>query len=170
MESETEKLAQTCARREETIERGLEFVGLEPERAGFAFVGDATTGVDQVHPVGPAGVGLFGRVAELVEDRLDFDSELADARSGDDRALVFVFGAGEYDFIFNIALHLPEVARMRLGDVDDEKLDSIAEFVVELVECGNLPPEGRSRIAAENQHNRSLLSGKGTQLHVAGFV
>jgi hypothetical protein len=62
--------------------------------------------------------------------------------------------------LFNIALHLPDVAGMRLGDVDDQERDLISVLVVELVEGRNLPPEGRSSIASKDKHNRAALGGQ----------
>ena len=55
-------------------------------------------------------------------------------------------------------------------DIDHQELDAIAEFVVELVEGGNLPPEGRSGITAEDQHDGALLSGEGTELDMVALV
>jgi hypothetical protein len=46
---------------------------------------------------------------------------------------------------------------MGFGDVDDQETRAVLVLLVELVEGGNLPPEGRSSIAAENQHNWLLL-------------
>jgi hypothetical protein len=52
---------------------------------------------------------------------------------------------------------LPDVARVGLGDVDDEKVHPVFELLVKLVERGNLPPEWRSRVTAKDQYNRLAL-------------
>jgi hypothetical protein len=39
---------------------------------------------------------------------------------------------------------------MRLLNIDQIELDSILVFLIDPVERGNLPPEGRSSIAAKN--------------------
>jgi hypothetical protein len=57
-------------------------------------------------------------------------------------------------------LHLPDVAGMRFGDVDHQERDLLSVLLVELVESGNLPPEGRSSVAAEDEHNRLALRDK----------
>jgi hypothetical protein len=49
---------------------------------------------------------------------------------------------------------------VRLGDVNHEKRDSVAELFVKLVEGGNLPPEGRSSVASKDQHDRTILRGQ----------
>ena len=58
---------------------------------------------------------------------------------------------------------MPQVAGMRFADVHHVERDLILILFVELVESGNLPPERRSRVAAENQHNR-FLAAHGRQL------
>jgi hypothetical protein len=45
---------------------------------------------------------------------------------------------------------------MRFENVDDQKRDPVAVLVIKLVEGGNLPPEGRSGVAAKDQHDRFL--------------
>jgi hypothetical protein len=48
---------------------------------------------------------------------------------------------------------------VRLDDVDDQERDLLVVLVIELVEGGNLPPKGRSSVAAEDKHDR-LLCGE----------
>ncbi len=55
--------------------------------------------------------------------------------------------------IVDVALHLPDVGRMRLGDVDDVESNTVLILLVKLVERGNLPAKWRSSVAAENQRN-----------------
>jgi hypothetical protein len=45
---------------------------------------------------------------------------------------------------------------MGFENVDNEKSDAIAVLVIEFIEGRNLPPEGRSSVAAEYQHHRFL--------------
>ena len=47
---------------------------------------------------------------------------------------------------------------MSFLNVDEEELYLIFVFVIELVKRGNLPPKGRSGIAAEYQHDRFFSS------------
>ena len=49
---------------------------------------------------------------------------------------------------------------MGFEDVDDQKRDVVSILIVELVEGGNLPPEGRSGVAAEDEDD-GLLCGEG---------
>ena len=45
---------------------------------------------------------------------------------------------------------------MCLFDVDDVESGAVAITAVQIVEGGNLPPEGRSSVAAEDQHDGAL--------------
>ena len=45
---------------------------------------------------------------------------------------------------------------MGFENVDDQESDALSVIVVELVEGGNLPPERRSRVAAEYEYDRLL--------------
>jgi hypothetical protein len=50
---------------------------------------------------------------------------------------------------------------MRLGDVDNQKRNLILVLLIQLVESGYLPPEGRSGVAAEDEHHGLALRVKG---------
>ena len=58
---------------------------------------------------------------------------------------------------------------MRFGDVDDQEGDLVPIFVVELVEGRNLPPEGRSSVASENQDD-GLPRIQGRELNFVALV
>jgi len=79
------------------------------------------------------------------------------------------FRAGEDYLVLDVALHLPDVAGMRFEDVDHQERDAISILIVELVEGGNLPPEGRSSVAAENEDNR-LLCREGGKLNAPALI
>ncbi len=66
-------------------------------------------------------------------------------------------------------MRLPDIARVRLDDVDDEERDPVTVLVVEFVEGRNLPPEGRSGIAAEDEHDW-LFGSERSQLDIGGFI
>ena len=58
---------------------------------------------------------------------------------------------------------------MRFQNVDHEERDFAVVVVIELVEGGNLPPEGRSSVAAEYQDDRRV-GGEGGELDAISFV
>src|ERR1019366_5658719 len=55
-------------------QRRAQFFRLKAERTRFGLVGDMTRCVDQVKTIGPAGEGLFGRVAEFIDHRGNLDA------------------------------------------------------------------------------------------------
>lgn len=58
---------------------------------------------------------------------------------------------------------------MRLSDVDHEEADLLSILLVELVQGGNLPPERRSGVTAEDQHGWLSLR-EGRELNLRTFV
>jgi hypothetical protein len=147
----------------------LQIFRLESKRARFALVDHLPGCIDQVKAIRPSGVRLFGCVIETVEQGGELDSQITDTASGDCGSFFLVFRAGEDDFVFDVALHLPNVAGMRLEDVDGVEGDPIFILIVELVEGRNLPPEGRSGVAAKDEDDR-LFAAKRTELHVGRFI
>jgi hypothetical protein len=138
----------------------LQRFGIEPEGSWFALVRHVAGRVDQVKAVWPCRVRLFRGVAEFIEHGRNIDPELADAGTRDETAFFFAPRTGEDNIVLNIALHLPDVAGVRLGDVHHQERDLLSILLIELVEGRNLPPEGRSSVASEDQHHRLSLSGK----------
>jgi hypothetical protein len=64
----------------------------------------------------------------------------------------------EDNFVAYIALHLPDVAGMRFEDVNGIELRLVSELLIQLIESGNLPPERRSSVTAEDEHNRFAVA------------
>jgi hypothetical protein len=135
-----------------------QLIRFKPKGTRFAFECNAALGVDQVNAIRPARVGLFRRIAKLVEHRWKLYAEFPHASPGDEYAIFFSFRAGKNNLVFDIALHLPDVAGMRLRDVNNQESNTIVILLVELIQGRNLPPERRSRIAAEYQdHGLPLI-------------
>ena len=75
----------------------------------------------------------------------------------------------EQNTFLHVALHLPNIARVRLIDVNNEERDPVLILLIQLVERGNLPAKGRSSVTAEDENNR-LPAPKGRQADRAGMV
>ena len=136
---------------------GGEFICFEAKRPRFTLVCHSAILVEQVNAVGPTGVSLLCRIAKLIEDSRKFDSQFPYASPGNQRALLFILRTGEDYLVLDVALHLPDVAGMRLSDVHDQERNFVLVLIVKLVEGGNLPPEGRSGVAAKDHDYRLLL-------------
>jgi hypothetical protein len=154
----------------ELLQSGLQVVGFESEGAGLAFVDNAAGGVDQVEAIGPGRVGGFGGIAEFVEHRRNFDAKFAYAGSGNRAAFLFIARAGKNDAVFDVALHLPDVARVRLRDVDYEEPDFVLILVVKTIESGDLPSEGWSSVTAEDEDDWLFLACERRKLNLAGLI
>jgi len=157
-------------RRDGSLYRGLQLVGAEAEGSGPAFIGHTARGINQVEAIWPCRVRALGRVAKFVENRGNFNSQLAHARSGHERAFFFTARTGEEDLFLHIALRLPDVGGMRFGDVDHEECDATSIFLIELVEGRNLPPEGRSGVASKYEYDWLLLGCEGRKLYLCGLI
>jgi hypothetical protein len=59
---------------------------------------------------------------------------------------------------------------MGLGDIDDQESDFASILLVELIQGGNLPPEGRSGVTAKDQHHRLSLGSEFGKLHHGALV
>jgi hypothetical protein len=136
---------------------GLQLVWLKSERPGLALVSHFAAAIDQIDSVRPCGVCGLGRIPELVQQGWHFYTKLPDTRSCQRSSFVFTARTGKDDVVFEVILRLPDVARVGLGDVDDEKVHPVFELLVKLVEGGNLPPERRSGVTAKDQYNRLAL-------------
>jgi hypothetical protein len=124
---------------------------MKSKRARFALVSDATVGPNKVQSIRPPGVCSFGMVVESIDQGREFDAKSSNACTGHQGALLLIAGAAEQNFIANIALHLPDVRRMRFKDVDRIEIDLAFVLLRQLVQGGNLPPKGRSSVAAEDE-------------------
>lgn len=124
---------------------------MEAVGAWSAFEGDAALFVDEVEAIGPGGIGFLGGVVDGVDEGGDLDVQAADAGTGDGFAFGGGFGIGVDDLLAFVDGELPSVAGVGLLDVDDVEGGAILVSVEEGIEGGNLPPEGRSSVAAEDE-------------------
>lgn len=128
---------------------------MEAVRARSAFESDAALFVDDVQPVRPAGVCLLRCVLDVVQQRRNFDLEPTDTGVGNCFALGVGLRVGVNDALPLVDGELPAIARMCLLNIDNEEVGAIFVLAVEIVEGGNLPPEGRSSVAAEDEDHRA---------------
>jgi len=108
-------------------------------------------------------------MAKLVEDGRKLNPKFPHASPGDECSLFFSFRASKNNLVFDIPLHLPNVAGMRFRNVNNQERNAPAILFVKLIESRNLPPEWRSRVAAEYQNHRLLLAQE-RQLNSLTFV
>lgn len=131
---------------------------METKRAGARLVTHSPVAVDHVEAVGPASVGALCEIVERVDHSRELDSQFHDAKLTDLAAFVKALRTREYDMVVQIVGILPDVARVRFADVHNVEVDPVAVLLVKLVESGNLPPEGRSGITAEDEYHRFIAA------------
>lgn len=148
---------------------GFQFGRLESERAGFALICDSALRVDEVQTVWPPGIGAFCHVTEIIDHSRQLDAQAIDAGPGEGDTLGIISRACKDEFFFDIVFRLPDIARMGFQDVDDQERNTIAILLVKAVQGGNLPPERRSCVAAEDQYD-GLLGSECAQLDTSAFV
>jgi len=121
--------------------------------ARFALVSDASVGLDKVQSIWPSGVRNFCMVVESIDQGREPDAKFSNAGSGYHGAFLFVAWTTEQNLIAQIALHLPDIRRMRFKDIDRIEIDLAFVLLRQLIHGGNLPPKGRSSVAAEDEDN-----------------
>ena len=129
---------------------------MKPEGSRLALIEHAVIGCDQIHPVGPSGVGNLNLVVEAVNNGGKLDAQAPYALPRYRGAFFLIARATKQHFILNIALHLPYVRGMSLQDVDRVEVNLALVSLGQFVQGGNLPPKRRSRIATEDQNDRFL--------------
>src|SRR5262249_4232964 len=107
------------------FQRRFQLWGVEPERAGVALIDNAAGLVDQIQPVRPTGIQPFDSVIHAVDERRKPDSERPNAALRNLESFVLGARTSENNAVANIALHLPDIARMRLLDVYRVERDAI---------------------------------------------
>src|SRR3954462_7055406 len=85
--------------------------------SGLALEAHTSVAIDEVESIWPARIRNLGVVFKSIDQCRELDSQLPHTRSRNLGALVEVLRACEHNLVANIALHLPDVARMRFQDV-----------------------------------------------------
>ena len=104
---------------------GSQIVWVKAERPGLAFIEDAALGCDQIEAVGPARKGSLHLIVEAIHKGRKLDSQFPYTCTGDRGALRLIARAAEQHLVGYVALHLPNVCRMSLKDIDRAEIDLI---------------------------------------------
>jgi len=140
-------------RARETFQNFCHLVRLKAVGPRFALISDSSFAVDDVKAVRPGRISDFSGIQQVIDYRRNLNGELGHALVRYQAALLEAPGAGHTDVVFKVIAVLPGVNRVRFHDVNHKKGHFVLVLVVEFVERGNLPAEGRSGVTAENQHH-----------------
>ena len=131
---------------------------MKSEGARTTLIDHASTFINQINSIRPPRVRLLGGVVETIDERRKLNAELAHTHVRNLLALSDVLWAGKDDLVANVALHLPNIAGMSFQNIDGVELYTLTIFIVELVECRNLPPKWRSGVASEDQYHGLVVT------------
>jgi len=107
-------MGRSCSELSESLQCRLQFLRMKSEWAGAAFVCHTTVFVDEVNSIRPAGIFLLRRVVEVIDQRGKLDAEFANAHTRNLLTFTEALRTGEDHVVAEVALHLPNVAGMRL--------------------------------------------------------
>src|ERR1035441_9991559 len=101
--------------------------------------------------VGPSGIGLFDGIVHAIDERREADPQSAHTAIGHLESFALGARIAEHHALANVAAHLPDVAGVRLLDIDGVEGHAIPIGIEQSIERGNLPAKGRSSVASEDQ-------------------
>jgi hypothetical protein len=130
---------------------------MEAKRASLALERNASAAIDQIEAIRPASVRRLHSIIQTIYERGELDFQASDTGAGYRYALRHVARAAKQHLIPDVALHLPDIRRMGLKDVDRVEIDLSLVLLRKLVQGGNLPPERRSGVTAEDENDWPLL-------------
>ena len=142
------------ARGKESLDGLSQIFWLKTEWAWLALVQNPTALPNQVEPVGPTRISSLDAIVDTINQCGKLDAKLAHACACNKNTLRFILWTAEQNLVAHIRLHLPHIGGMRLKDIYSVESDPVAVLLGQFVQGGNLPPKGRSRVAAEDQDDR----------------
>ena len=140
---------------EECDELLLRLLRGEAERARATRVGDPPVRGDEHEPLRPGGERRAHMVVHRVEEKWHAEREALGARErgcpafGERRLL------RENGVLLEVRRHLPLVGRVRLCDIDEREVGSVAEAAEEALDVAGPATKRRSGEAAEDEQQRT---------------
>ncbi len=125
---------------------------LESERPSVTLVGDDAVPVNHIEAIGPARVSDFGGIVEFIDEGGNLKTQLYHAGSGQVHALFVTLRADDLNSLLNVVFVSPEVGGVGFLNVDDKELGAVLVLLIQPVQRGNLPAEGRSGVASKDQN------------------
>src|SRR3989442_1421409 len=98
---------------DQPLEGERDFLRMETEGPGPALIGDAAVIVDNVEAIGPARVGLLGRVVDVIDQGGEMNAQLGEAILSNGTPLLEILRRRHGDLFFDIGFRLPGVDGMR---------------------------------------------------------
>src|SRR5262249_9571145 len=130
--------------------------------------------VDHEGLAGPGVVCLLRRSFHAINKGRELDMQSPDAHGGVILAFAHVRGGVEHDAFPLISSAGPVIRRVGLANVDEVERDVVLVFRIELVQRVGRGPEIWTRVTAEYQQNRAIVSkvpqtNSGIASHLGGL-
>ena len=126
------------------------------ERAKSASISDFSRFIDDVNPFGPTSVREIRRIVHVVHAQRKREVEPPCEIVGNRHALRQCLRLGIANTLVHVGFHLPFVLRVRLANINRQKLGAVFVIVVEVYEVAYLAAERWSGVASENENERLL--------------
>ncbi len=120
------------------------------EGAEPAAISDFPRFIDDVDALGPPSIREICGIAHVVDAKRKREVEPPREIVGDGYALRQRLRLRVANTLVHVGLHLPFVLRVRLADVNGQKLGAVFVIVVEIYEVAYLAAERRSGVTSEN--------------------
>jgi len=134
---------------------------VKSKRSRLALVDHCAPGRNQVQTVWPSCVGGFHLIVEAVDHSWKLDAKLSYAGIRNRRPFNFVAWAAKEHLVADVALHFPHICRVSFQDINGVKIDLAFVLLRQFIQGGNLPPKGRSSVAAEDEDDWLLCPKRG---------
>ena len=136
------------------LDRARKGLGFEAERALATLEGDPAVLADQIETIRPAAIRRSDCILDAVDDHGQSQPEVGGA-GGSDRFSLFLRRRFVHrDVRTTILRKDPSFLRVRLTNVDNEKVNASRVTPCELLERSNLGAERWSGIGAEDERHR----------------
>jgi hypothetical protein len=136
------------------VRKGL---GFEAERPLAALEDDPTVFADQIETIWPAAIRRSDCILDAVDDHGQLQAEVGGAGGGDRFSLFLRLRLVHRDLRATILRKDPSFFRVRLTNVNNEKVDASRLTSCELLERSNLGAERWSGVRAEDERHRQLV-------------
>jgi hypothetical protein len=123
-----------------------------------AFVGDLPAFVHYIEPIRPGSVSLLDFIIHIIYDSRKGKPQTAIASFSCCCALFHCLWLIYLDPRFYIGIDLPPIRRVSLADIDEKPFRFALILIIQPLQGLRLRPEGRSGIAAKDQHHRLFPS------------
>ena len=117
--------------------------------------------VQQIQATGHSAVTSANRIIHVIDDQRDLVAQMGLATSRDFHTLLVLLRLRQDNISALVSSHRPTVTRVRLADVDDQKIKIIAIGLVKPFEIAGFASKRSAGEVSENQDGRFVVGQLG---------